>query len=48
MLAEGREEIECSPKEAMPLIQMDGKDRRAHSYGHMGAVWGALKQLILF
>lgn len=36
----GREEIECSPKEAVPLIQMDGKDKHAHSHGHMGAVLG--------
>ena len=38
MSAEGREEIECSLKEAVPLIQMDGKDKHAHSHGHMGAV----------
>lgn len=40
MSAGGREEIECSLKEAVPLIQMDGKDKHAHSHGHMGAVLG--------
>lgn len=40
MSAGGREEIECSQKEAVPLIQMDVKDTQAHSHGHMGAVLG--------
>lgn len=40
MSAGGREEIEGSLEEAVPLIQMDGKDKCAHSHGHMGAVLG--------
>lgn len=40
MSAGGREELECSLKEAVPLIQMAVKDTHAPSHGHMGAVLG--------
>lgn len=33
-------ETEYSLNEAVPLIQMDGKDKSVHSHSHMGAVLG--------